>query len=468
MFAKRPILTIVVASAMMLVIAAVLLAVRTAQAQPAAQSPELEGTTIPYTGRLSDDTGALVADGTYSFAFALYGAETGGEVLWAETQEWVDVRGGNFGALLGSVNRVPQAIAESAELWLAVEVRGPGERDYTALAPRQRLSSISSESPDALSCDHTHLYEWWEGSSSSYGLVVDNRNGTGDGIRGYSNASAANYAGVYGVNFNTGPGVYGRSDGGGPGVAGYSSGRGVYGSGTDGVVGESGTDYMSGVYGFNTVTGYGVTGRAEGYFGVLAWGDDSSAYDAEGDLLLAGNYGEIFAAGDLLDLYSNGYVVVDLDNNNNSSSCFNVLSGTDGVLWGVCETAGGTVTAGSQASIASTAENGQRLLYAVEGAGVWVEDVGTASLVDGEATVAFEPVFAQTVNLEHSYQVFVTPISDEPVWLYVTAKTADGFTVRGVTLDGQPASCTFDYRVVAERLGYEGVRLTSYVPEVGK
>jgi hypothetical protein len=28
-----------------------------------------------------------------------------------------------------------------------------------------------------------------------------------------------------------------------------------------------------------------------------------------------------------------------------------------------------------------------------------------------------------------------------------------------VTLDGQPAACGFDYRVVAKRLGLEGIRL---------
>jgi hypothetical protein len=57
------------------------------------------------------------------------------------------------------------------------------------------------------------------------------------------------------------------------------------------------------------------------------------------------------------------------------------------------------------------------------------------------------------------YHVFVTPLCQEPVLLYVTAKRATGFTVRGGTLDGQPAECAFDYRVAAKRLGYEDVRL---------
>jgi hypothetical protein len=239
----------------------------------------------------------------------------------------------------------------------------------------------------------------------------------------------------------------------------------VYGNGADGVVGESAINGMSGVYGYNTAaTGYGMTGRSNSYFGVYAWGYDGSASDTKGDLLLAGNYGEIFTYGDLLDIYSNDRVVVDLDDDNNTTgSFFRILSGADNPLWTVSETMG-VVAAGRQASMVSTANQGDRLLYSVEGTGVWVEDIGTAALTKGETTINFEPVFAQTVNLQQPYQVFVTPISEEPVWLYVTAKTAAGFTVRGVTLDDGPADCSFDYRVIAERLGYEDVRLESYTP----
>jgi len=218
--------------------------------------------------------------------------------------------------------------------------------------------------------------------------------------------------------------VYGRSDGGGPGVSGYSG----------------------------------------SYFGVYAAGNDSSLYDVYGDILLGGNYGEIFAQGDHLDLYSNNHVIVDLDNDNNSAGAFfRILSGSDGILFTVSETTG-VIAAGNQASMAPTADYGQRLLYAVEGTGVWVEDVGTAALDAGEVTIRFDRIFAQTVNLARPYQVFVTPISQEPVWLYITAKTAAGFTVRGITLDGEPANCSFDYRVVAERLGYESTRLESFEP----
>lgn len=423
------------------------------------------GVTIPYSGRLTTDAGEPVVDGVYELNISLFADATGGEPLWSETHANVDISGGAFGIILGSITPLLKETLDTGAQWLAISVCGPGDVAFTLLSPRQQLSPVSVS---ASSCAHTHLSEWWTGSSVQAGLIVDNRTGTGDGIRGYASATGSSYGGVYGVNFAAGPGVYGRSDGGGPGVAGYSSGRGVYGSGADGVVGESSVNGKSGVYGNNTgATGYGVTGRSGSYYGVYAWGNDSSASDIKGDLLLQGNYGEIFTFGGLLDLYSNDRVVIDLDNDNNSpNSFFRILGGTDNILWTVSEPSGLVVAAGNQASISKTADYGQRLTYAVEGTGVWLEDLGTATLSkDGEASVLFDPMYAQSANLEGEYQVFLTAQCDQPVLLYIVAKNATDFVVRGVTLDGKPVSCSFDYRVVAPRLGYETDRMEEYTTE---
>ena len=433
-------------------------------ARSVGQATDRQDITIPYPGRLTDSAGRPVADRVYDFTFTLYADEKDGDPLWKETQTGLEVRGGNFSALLGRTVPTPTEVAEKGDLWLAVAVRGPAESTFTTLDVRQRVRSQVSSPNLTSSCVHDHFDEWWVGSSSTAGLVVDNRTGTGDGIRGYSNAANDTYGGVYGINFNTGPGVYGRSDGGGPGVAGYSSGRGVYGLGADGVVGESYTDYKSGVYGYNieATTGYGVTGRSNSYFGVFAWGNDGNLFDNAGDILLQGN-GEVFAEGHM-NLFSNGDIYADLDNDNNSSgACFVILDGADNTLWSVCETTG-TQSWVPQSSVVQTSDNGQRLLYGVESTGVWVEDMGTATLAEGELTVTFDPVYVQTVNLQQDYRVFVTALSDEPVLLYVSSKTPTSFTVRGATLDGKPANCSFDYRVVAQRLGYEGTRLPVQAP----
>jgi hypothetical protein len=158
------------------------------------------------------------------------------------------VQGGAFTALLGSVVAIPKEVLEGGARWLAVEVRGPGEGEFTALAPRQKLSAAAPAAPASpsagLACAHDHLYEGWGGSNSAYTFYVWNT-GTGDAIRGSANTTNPIYAGVYGFNAGnggsgvygetaSGSGVYGRS-GSGAGVNGTStSGAGVYGQSTSG------------------------------------------------------------------------------------------------------------------------------------------------------------------------------------------------------------------------------------------
>jgi len=188
----------------------------------------------------------------------------------------------------------------------------------------------------------------------------------------------------------------------GTGAWGFAnSGVGVRGESStgDGVSGRAAASNRSGVYGYNSGSGYGVAGRS-----VSGWG-----IEADGN-----------------DVYA---VVHQIDEN------------------------------GTKSAILQTESYGQRAVYTMESPEVWLEDLGSGSLVDGVATVAFEPIFAETVNLEVNYHVFVTPLCQEPVLLFVTAKDTSGFTVRGVTLDGQPAACGFDYRVVGKRLGLEDIRL---------
>ena len=81
--------------------------------------------------------------------------------------------------------------------------------------------------------------------------------------------------------------------------------------------------------------------------------------------------------------------------------------------------------------------------------------------MNGEVTVSIDPLFAQTIDLKEDYHVLLTPLCQEPVLLSVAAKNAAGFTVHAVTISGQPANCSFDYRLIAKRLGYEKTRMES-------
>jgi len=98
-------------------------------------------------------------------------------------------------------------------------------------------------------------------------------------------------------------------------------------------------------------------------------------------------------------------------------------------------------------------------LYGLASTEVWFEDLGSGTLVEGRAEVVIDPVFAQTVALTQTYNIYLTATCQEPVLLFVSDKAADHFTVRGVGLDGQLSSCGFDYRLAAKPLGYQDLRL---------
>jgi hypothetical protein len=153
-------------------------------------------------------------------------------------------------------------------------------------------------------------------------------------------------------------------------------------------------------------------------------------------------------------LVSNDAVFVELDNDNDESGNFWIVNGVYTTVFSVNEN--GDMTAiGTKTALVTTQDYGQRKLYAMESPQNWFEDFGSAQLVNGQATVPIEPIFAQTVNLSETYHVFLTPLGD--CALYVSGKTPTLFSVKA--MGGQTCSIAFDYRIVAKRLGYEGLRL---------
>jgi hypothetical protein len=450
-----------------------------------AQSAGLAGLTIAYPGQLTGDDGKAVLDGNYDLTFSLYNDLVAGNLLWSETQTGVLVHNGTFAVLLGSINSLPD-IAFTTKLWLAVSVRGPQSESFVDLTPRQLLDEVAYSPPSGPSavtgtCAHDHFTEQWVGNTPNYGFKVETT-GSGDGIRGYTASTNYTYAGVFGFNIATtgqGAGVLGRSSSStGYGVYGYNingyavygtstSGVGVFGSSTsnDGLVGTTGATGFSGIYG-NAENGFGITGQSTNSFGVQARGYDGSGNDFLGDIWLDGVRGEILA-GERLNLSSRWNVNVDIDKDNTDlDGKFAIYANNTVTPTFMVDQLGNTTALGTKSAKVSTENYGARLLYSVESPEVLFEDIGSVILSEGKTEVVIEPIFAQTVNLE-DYQVFLTPVSDAPVILYVVAKTPTSFTVQGVTLDGKPAECSFDYRIVAKRLGYEDVRLQQPIqPEV--
>jgi hypothetical protein len=117
---------------------------------------------------------------------------------------------------------------------------------------------------------------------------------------------------------------------------------------------------------------------------------------------------------------------------------------------------GSFIANGTKSAVVDTVSYGKRQLYAVESAENWFEDFGEARLSQGQVIVKLDPIFAETVNTENDYHVFLTPKGDCS-GLYVALQNASTFEVR--ELRGGKSTIEFDYRIVARRKGHEQTRL---------
>jgi len=120
-------------------------------------------------------------------------------------------------------------------------------------------------------------------------------------------------------------------------------------------------------------------------------------------------------------------------------------------------TTGDLQCTGSKSAVVPV-DNGKRkvALYAIESPQNWFEDFGSGQLSNGSTTIRLESTFAQTVNTGVNYHIYLTP-NDDCEGLYVTQKTPTSFEVH--ELHKGKSNVAFDYRIVAERKGYENVRL---------
>jgi len=112
-----------------------------------------------------------------------------------------------------------------------------------------------------------------------------------------------------------------------------------------------------------------------------------------------------------------------------------------------------SVAQGAKNAVVATAD-GSRILYAEEATEVWFADYGFGQLQKGEAVVAIDPIYAETVNLKEPYLVFLEEYGDAE--LYVAERTPEKFVVRAGRGDPE---VQFGYRIVTKRLGYETERL---------
>lgn len=120
---------------------------------------------------------------------------------------------------------------------------------------------------------------------------------------------------------------------------------------------------------------------------------------------------------------------------------------------------------GSKNRAVLTEHYGCRALAAMESAMPVFSDMGSAQCgEDGIAIIALDPIFAETVNTDYCYQVFLTQVGDKKVE-YVLEKNPTYFTVKG------DPHAKFDWIIYLPQKGYTGTRLEEIdqpkQPEVG-
>jgi len=102
--------------------------------------PSASAATVPliisYQGRLENTEGEPL-DTTVGMIFALYDSPTGPEYYWSEQHVAVEVEGGLFSVILGSIMPIPDSVFEGAVGYLGIKIGTDPE-----ISPRIRLTSV--------------------------------------------------------------------------------------------------------------------------------------------------------------------------------------------------------------------------------------------------------------------------------------------------------------------------------------
>ncbi len=239
---------------------------------------------------------------------------------------------------------------------------------------------------------------------------------TGNGNSGVAGISTGIYEG-------TGHGVYGRS----------ANGQGVYGTSSAG----GPTSVGNGVEGHSTANGG--SGIA-GYQLNTSSNGGNGAYGESADT--TGNFATLMGRGDKAQTY----LLTVYDAAKDDASCY-----IDPSADLVCS---GSISGNSIRTQHTIGSGHNVLAYAAESATATLEDVGTARMIGGVASVAIDRAFGSTID-RSAYHVFLTPDGDAS--LYVAQKTQAGFVVRET--HGGRSTLDFDYRIIARPIDAKGDRL---------
>ncbi len=349
-----------------IVLAGFLIAMVTARgwASPSLQGQiTTSGSVINFQGQLNDSNGNPVPSGPYTMQFTICENSNCGATSWGPFSGSVNVEAqGLFSTLLGDVANGGIGDALSADVftgdrWLKVEVWNGSAWEW--MNPNQPITSaaialVSVGNIRKDTVDTSTAY------SDDYILTVNNTNSSesglpSGGLHAIAHADPTMWplpvgAGVYGEGYY---GIYGSAIPNGDGVHGVANGTVAY-----------------GVYGYSDY-GNGVRGESSGGEGVLARISQTPGV-TPGNIIL----GE----------YEEGEQTI---------TRFRLSADGTASLWG------DWYVYGMKSAVVDTSQ-GQRALYSMESPEIWFEDFGSGILVNGQATVIIDPLFAETVVKGHA------------------------------------------------------------------
>lgn len=164
------------------------------------------------------------------------------------------------------------------------------------------------------------------------------------------------------------------------------------------------------------------------FSGNISWGTGSISSDGT-QVIIKGNGKPITLTGGQLQLFFAGGTVT-------SSGAW-----THNGSW--------TVT-GAKSAAQDTEHYGRRRLYAYELPESYFGDIGEGEVKDGRCEIIIDPIFAETVNTELPYQVFISPYGRGQIW--VAERLTDRFIIEGDDI-------AFGWEIKAKRKGFEDIRL---------